>query len=43
MTKFSNRNQKLTDSLAKMPVSAEAAKTSAAIPEYNAKNRQGYA
>lgn len=43
MAKFSNRNQNLTDSLAKMPVSAEAAKTSAAIPEYNAKNRQGYA
>lgn len=43
MAKFSNRNQKLTDSLAKMPVSAEAAKTSAAIPQYNAKNRQGYA
>lgn len=43
MAKFNNRNQKLTDSLAKMPVSAEAAKTSAAIPQYNAKNRQGYA
>jgi hypothetical protein len=43
MAKFSNRNQNLTDSLAKMPVSAKAAKTSAAIPEYNAKNRQGYA
>lgn len=43
MAKFSNRNQNLTDSLAKMPVSAEAAKTSAAIPQYNAKNRQGYA
>ena len=43
MGKFSsNRNQKLTDNLAKMPVSVEAAKTSAAIPEYNAKNRQGY-
>lgn len=42
MGKFSNRNQKLTDSLEKMPVSAEAAKTSAAIPQYNAKNRQGY-
>ncbi len=43
MAKFSNRNQKLTDTLNKMPVSPEAAKTSSAIPEYNAKNRQGYA
>ena len=42
MGKFSNRNQKLADSLEKMPVSQEAAKTSAAIPQYNAKNRQGY-
>ena len=42
MGKFSNRNQKLTDTLQKMPASPEAAKTSAAIPDYNAKNRQGY-
>jgi len=42
MAKFSNRNQKLTDSLEKMPVSQEALKTSSAIPEYNTKNRQGY-
>jgi hypothetical protein len=44
MGKFSNnnRNQKLVDSLEKMPVSAEAAKASTKIPNYNAKNRQGY-
>lgn len=42
MGKFSNRNQKLANSLEKMPVSQEAAKTSAAIPQYNTKNRQGY-
>lgn len=42
MTRFSNRNQKLADNLQKMPASPETAKASAAIPEYNAKNRQGY-
>ena len=44
MGKFAknSRNQKLTDSLDKMPVSVEAAKTAANIPNYNAKNRQGY-
>ena len=44
MGKFAknSRNQKLTDSLEKMPVSVDAAKTAANIPDYNAKNRQGY-
>lgn len=43
MTRFqNNRNVNLTSSLQSIPASAEAAKASAAIPEYDAKNRQGY-
>lgn len=44
MGKFQNdRNGQLRKNLASMPVSVEAVKTSQSVPDYDARNRQGYA